>query len=64
VHASVSNHFNQERSLRTGPLFEANQTVALNEWRSLWCGISDDVTVVAEASSNWSDTNQPNTGNS
>lgn len=34
VHASVSNHFNQERSLSSRHLFKANRA-ALAEWRSL-----------------------------
>lgn len=34
VHASVSNHFNQERSLSSRPLFNANQA-APAEWREL-----------------------------
>lgn len=35
VHASVSNHFNQERSLSSKPLFKANRAAALAEWRGL-----------------------------
>ena len=35
VHASVSNHFNQERSLSSRPLFKANRAAALSEWRGL-----------------------------
>jgi putative transposase len=35
VHASVTNHFNQERSLSSRPLFTANRTAALAEWRGL-----------------------------
>jgi putative transposase len=35
VHASVSNHFNHERSLSSRPLFKANRTAALTEWRGL-----------------------------
>lgn len=35
VHASVSNHFNQERSLSSRPLFKANRAAALAEWRGL-----------------------------
>ena len=35
VHASVTNHFNQERSLSSRPLFKANRTAALAEWRQL-----------------------------
>ena len=35
VHASVTNHFNQERSLSSRPLFKANRTAALAERRGL-----------------------------
>ncbi|HKJ63699.1 MAG TPA: hypothetical protein VKA94_17150, partial [Hyphomicrobiales bacterium] len=35
VHASVSNHFNQERSLSSRSLFKANSAAALVEWRGL-----------------------------
>jgi putative transposase len=35
VHASVTNHFNQERSLSSRPLFKANRAAALAEWRGL-----------------------------
>ncbi len=35
VHASVSNHFNQERSLSSRPLFKANRAAGLAEWRGL-----------------------------
>ena len=35
VHASVSNHFNQERSLSSRNLFKLNRTAALAEWRGL-----------------------------
>jgi len=35
VHASVSNHFNQERSLSSRPRFKANRAAALAEWRGL-----------------------------
>jgi len=38
VHASVSNHFNQERSLSMRPLFKANRAAALAEWRGLCAG--------------------------
>jgi putative transposase len=34
-HASVSNHFNQERSLSSRHLFKANCAAALAEWRQL-----------------------------
>ena len=36
VHASVSNHFNQERSLSSRPHFKANRAAALAEWRGLF----------------------------
>ncbi len=35
VHASVSNHFNQERSLASRNLFKPNRAAALSEWRQL-----------------------------
>jgi len=35
VHASVYNHFNQERSLSTRPKFKLNRAAALAEWRGL-----------------------------
>ena len=35
VHASVTNHFNQERSLSSRNLFKQNRTAALAEWRQL-----------------------------
>jgi len=35
VHASVSNHFSQERSLSSRPLFKLNRAAALAEWRGL-----------------------------
>jgi len=35
VHASVYNHFNQERSLSTRPNFKLNRAAALAEWRAL-----------------------------
>jgi putative transposase len=38
VHASVSNHFNQERSLSSRPVFKANRAAALTEWRGLCAG--------------------------
>jgi putative transposase len=38
VHASVSNHFNQERSLSSRDIFKANRTAALAEWRGLCAG--------------------------
>ena len=35
VHASVCNHFNQERALYSRDNFKANRTAALAEWRQL-----------------------------
>lgn len=35
VHASVSNHFNQERSLSSRNLFKLKPAAALAEWRVL-----------------------------
>ncbi|MBW0159539.1 IS6 family transposase [Sedimentimonas flavescens] len=35
VHASVSNHFNEERCLSSRSLFKANRAAALAEWRGL-----------------------------
>ena len=34
-HASVYNHFNQERSLSSRTIFKLNRTAALEEWRHL-----------------------------
>jgi putative transposase len=36
VHASVSNHFNQERSLSRRGIFKRKRAVALAEWRGLF----------------------------
>ena len=35
VHASVTNHFNADRSLSSRSIFKQNRAVALAEWRSL-----------------------------
>ena len=35
VHASVVNHFNQERSLSSRQIFKLNRIAALTEWRQL-----------------------------
>lgn len=35
VHASVSNHFNQNRSLSSRAIFKPNRAAALAEWRGL-----------------------------
>ena len=34
-HASIHNHFNQERSLYSREIFMANRIAALAEWRGL-----------------------------
>jgi len=38
VHASVTNHFNHERSLSSRPHFKAKRAAALAEWRRLCTG--------------------------
>ena len=38
VHASVCNHFNQERSLSKRKDFKLNRAAALDEWRGLCAG--------------------------
>ena len=35
VHSSVCNHFNQERSLSSRPVFKRNRATALAEWRQI-----------------------------
>ena len=35
VHASIYNHFNQDRSLSQRDHFKVNRTAALAEWRGL-----------------------------
>lgn len=35
VHASVYNHFNQQRHLYSRDIFKTNRAAALNEWRGL-----------------------------
>ena len=35
VHASVSNHFSQERNLSSRDVFKTNRAAALAEWRGL-----------------------------
>ena len=35
VHASVHNHFNQERALYSRSNYKANRAAALDEWRGL-----------------------------
>lgn len=35
VHASVFNHFNQERNLSSRDIFKTNRAAALAEWRQL-----------------------------
>jgi len=35
AHASVTNHFNADRSLSSRAIFKQNRAVALAEWRNL-----------------------------
>ena len=35
VHASIHNHFNQDRHLNRRDIFKQNRSVALAEWRQL-----------------------------
>ena len=35
VHASIHNHFNQDRHLSRRDIFKQNRTVSLAEWRHL-----------------------------
>jgi len=35
VHASILNHFNQERHLNSSEIFKINRSAALAEWRQL-----------------------------
>ena len=35
VHASIHNHFNQERHLNRRDIFKLNRSIALSEWREL-----------------------------
>jgi len=35
VHASIHNHFNQDRHLNHRDIFKQNRSVALAEWREL-----------------------------
>jgi putative transposase len=35
VHASIHNHFNQERHLNCRDIFKQNRSAALAEWRRL-----------------------------
>ena len=54
VHASVSNHFNADRSLSSRAIFKQNRAVALAEWRGLGRRISRNLTVLGETGSNLS----------
>ncbi len=54
THASVSNHFNQERSLSSRHLIKLNRTASLTEWRAL-CAELYTPAVLAETGSNFSD---------
>ena len=38
IHASVTNHFNLERSLSSRSNFKLNRAAALAEWRQLLAG--------------------------
>ena len=38
VHASITNHFNTDRSLSSRPTFKLNRAAALEEWRGLCAG--------------------------
>ena len=35
VHASIHNHFNQDRHLNRRDIFKQNRSAALTEWRDL-----------------------------
>jgi putative transposase len=35
VHGSIHNHFNQERTLISRPIFKDRRAAALKEWRQL-----------------------------
>ncbi len=35
VHASIHNHFNQDRHLSRRDIFKQNRSVAVTEWRQL-----------------------------
>ncbi len=35
VHASIHNHFNQDRHLNRRDIFKQNRSIALYEWREL-----------------------------
>ncbi len=35
VHASIHNHFNQDRHLNRRDIFKQNRSIALAEWREL-----------------------------
>ncbi len=35
VHASIHNHFNQDRHLNCRDIFKKNRSIALSEWREL-----------------------------
>ena len=40
AHASISNHFNLERSLSSRDIFKANRTTALTQWHGLCLELS------------------------
>ncbi len=35
IHASIHNHFNQDRHLNRRDFFKQNRSIALSEWREL-----------------------------
>ncbi len=35
VHASIHNHFNQDRHLNRRDIFKKNRSIALSKWREL-----------------------------
>jgi putative transposase len=47
VHASLHNHFNQDRHLHTRDIFKQNRSAALAEWRQLaaWGRVHHDLRI-------------------
>ncbi len=39
AHASIHNHFNQDRHLNRRDIFKQNRSIALSEWRELMGGL-------------------------
>jgi len=50
VHASVFNHFNQERGLSSRDIFKRNSAAALAEWRQLGAAKTDSHPALGETS--------------